>query len=154
MNRKLFRAVGVVAIALGVFGASASGKKDEVVKKVVDHMEHNAMMQKCAKVCSDCQRACDSCATHCAHMLHEGKKEHLATLMNCQDCASVCSAAAQIVARGGPQSVLICECCAKACNQCGKACDKFPDDKHMKACADECRKCEKACRDMVAHMSK
>jgi hypothetical protein len=35
---------------------------------------------------------------------------------------------------------------------CAKACEAFPDDKHMKACAEECRKCEKACKAMVKHM--
>jgi hypothetical protein len=94
------------------------------------------------------------CATHCAHRLHEGRKEHLTTLMTCQDCATVCSAAAQIVARGGPHSGPICECCAKVCDLCGTACEKFPDDEHMKACADECRKCEKACKAMDKHMAR
>lgn len=112
--------------------------------------DHHAANEACAKACSDCQRACDSCATHCASMLADGKKEHLTTLQQCQDCATCCTAAAQIVARGGPHSTPICECCAKICDQCAKACEKFPDDKHMKACAEECRKCEKACKAMVS----
>ena len=36
--------------------------------------------------------------------------------------------------------------CAKACSDCQRACEAFPDDKHCKACAEECRKCEKACK--------
>jgi hypothetical protein len=110
-------------------------------------------MQSCAKACSDCQRACDACATHCTHMLLEGKKEHLTTLMTCQDCATVCSAAAQIVARGGPFSNTICAACAEACSLCAKECEKFPSDLHMKTCAEECRKCETACRAMAKHMA-
>ncbi len=86
-------------------------------------------------------------------MLHEGKKEHLTTLATCRDCATVCSAAAQIVARGGPFAGLICESCAKACGQCATACEAFPDDEHMKSCAEECRKCEKACKAMIEHMA-
>jgi len=50
-------------------------------------------------------------------------------------------------------AVLICEPCAEACSRCGKECEKFPNDQHMKRCAEECRKCEKACRDMVKHMA-
>lgn len=141
--------VGAVSLALAIISVLAFAHRGQAA----DHMEHNEMMQLCAKACSDCQRACDSCATHCSHMLAEGKKEHLATLMTCQDCAAVCSAAAQIVARGGPFSNTICEACEKACADCGKACEKFPDDKHMKACAEECRKCEKACRAMLKHVS-
>jgi hypothetical protein len=86
-------------------------------------------------------------------MVGEGKKQHLTTLMYCQDCANVCATAAQIVARGGPLATLICDPCAEACARCGKECEKFPADQHMKRCAEECRKCEKACRDMVKHMA-
>jgi hypothetical protein len=85
-------------------------------------------------------------------MLHEGKKEHLATLTTCQDCATACSAAAQIVARGGPFSTIICSACVETCSECAKACEKFPNDKHMKTCAEECRKCEASCKAMVKHM--
>ncbi len=143
----------MAALVLTIGGLAAFSQPAQTQEKEVVHMEHDKMLEACAKACSDCQRACDSCATHCTHLLFEGKKEHLATAMSCQDCATVCAAAAQIVARGGPQSVLICECCAKACDQCGAACEKFPDDKHMKACATECRKCEKACRAMVKRMA-
>jgi hypothetical protein len=118
-------------------------------EKAVQHTEHEKMLQDCAKACSDCQRACDMCATHCAHQMHEGKKEHVETLMTCRDCATFCSAASQITARGGPYAQLICSSCAEACARCGAACEKFPNDSHMKACAEECRRCEKACREML-----
>jgi len=134
-----------------IFGLMAFALQGQTQEKKVDHMEYSAVMQDCAKACSDCQRTCDMCATHCAHMLHEGKKEHLTTLATCRDCATVCSAAAQIVARGGPFAGLICESCVKACDKCGTACEAFPDDEHMKACAEECRKCEKACKAMIEH---
>jgi hypothetical protein len=115
------------------------------------HFAHDDAMAACARACSDCQRACDMCSTHCANQLLAGHKEHVTTLASCRDCADFCSTAAEIVARGGPFATLICGSCAEACAQCGAACEKFPDDAHMKACAVECRKCEKACRDMVAH---
>jgi hypothetical protein len=152
MNTRKVGGIGLAALALAIGGLVALAQPGQSQEKNVAHSEHDKMMQACAKACSDCQRACDTCATHCAHLLHEGKKEHLTTVMSCQDCATVCAAAAQIVSRGGPHSVLICECCAKACDQCGAACEKFPDDKHMQACAEECRKCEKACKAMVKHM--
>ena len=152
MNTRKIGGISLVALVLGIVGVVSFCQQGQTQEKV-HHTEHNLMMQECAKVCSDCQRACDTCATHCAHMLHEGRKAHLTTLMTCQDCATVCSSAAQIVARGGPHSVLICECCAKVCDLCGTACEKFPDDEHMKACAEECRKCEKACKAMDKHMA-
>jgi hypothetical protein len=113
--------------------------------------EHHEAFEKCAKACTDCQRECDHCAAHCAKMLAEGKKDHLKTLRTCQDCATHCAAAAGIVARMGPFSDLICTACAEACARCGKACERFPDDKHMKRCAEECFRCEKACREMLKH---
>ena len=109
----------------------------------------HAMLQECAKACSDCQRACDHCSTHCANLLADGKKEHLVSLMHCQDCATSCAACAQICARGGPLAAVMADCCARCCDQCAKSCEAFPMDAHMKACAEECRKCEKSCKTMA-----
>ena len=150
--QKLGSVVGAVFL-FAVLGTVANSQQAKPQAGKVEHSEHNDVMQQCAKACSDCQRACDTCSTHCAHMLHAGQTEHMATLASCQDCADVCAAASQIVARGGPQSALICDSCAKACDQCAKACEKFPNDAHMKACAAECRKCEKACREMLKHVA-
>ena len=152
MNTRTFCGIAAVALALAI-GGMVAAQQGQTPESKVAHMEHNEATQACAKACSDCQRACDTCATHCAYLTAEGKKEHLTTLMTCQDCATVCAAAAQIVSRAGPHSVLITECCARACDQCATACEKFSDDKHMTACAEECRKCEKACRAMVKHMA-
>jgi hypothetical protein len=150
---KTLKFVSMFSVALAIFGLMAFALQGQTQEKKVEHMEHDAVMQECAKACSDCQRACDMCATHCAHMLNEGKKEHLTTLATCRDCATVCSGAAQIVARGGPFSGLICESCVKACDKCAMACEAFPDDEHMKSCAEECRKCERACKAMIEHMA-
>ena len=151
MRAVKFASMGLVALA--VFGLMAFAQPAQTQAKKGSQMKNNAIMQECAKACSDCQRACDLCATHCAQMLSKGKQEHLTTLATCRDCATICSAAAQIVARGGPFAGLICESCAKACGQCATACEAFPDDEHMKACAEECRKCEKACKAMLENMA-
>lgn len=143
------RDFGVASLsAVAVAASQGSGIAQE---KAHEHGEHHEAFLACAKACSDCQRACDMCSTHCAHQIADGKKEHLATLTTCQDCADFCSVAAQIVSRGGPFAALICEACAEACARCAKECEKFPKDKHMAMCAEECRKCEKACRAMVKH---
>jgi hypothetical protein len=136
--------VGMAALSVG---AQRQGGADD--KATRPHQHATTAQDKCAAACSDCQRACDACAHHCGMMLAEGKKEHLTTLQTCQDCATVCAAAACIVARHGPFSDSICKACAEACNRCGKECDKFPNDPMMKKCADACKACEKACRDML-----
>jgi len=142
---------GLAALALAIIGVVALAQPGQTQERKADHAEHNEMMQACAKACADCQRACDMCATHCAHLLAAGEKEHLAAMTNCQDCATCCAACAQICARGGPHSALMADCCATSCDQCAKACEAFPDDKELKTCAQECRKCEKACRTMAKH---
>jgi hypothetical protein len=103
------------------------------------------------QACADCMRECDMCARHCVELAASGKREHTHTLGTCADCASFCAMAAQVVARQGPLAGTACEGCAKACAACGAACEKFPDDEHMKRCAEECRRCEKACREMLQH---
>lgn len=149
LGRREFGITGLSAVALAALEGNLFAQAPQAAAP--HHMEHDAMLQACAKACSDCQRACDMCATHCAHQLAEGKKEHLATLATCRDCADFCATAAQIVARGGPFAALICQSCAEACARCAIECEKFPNDEHMKLCAQECRKCEKACKDMVQH---
>ena len=157
MNRRKLGVVGLALVALMAFGVAIAQqpKKPKVggekAAKGVVHTEHDEGMQACAKACSDCQRECDVCSTHCAHLMADGKKEHLTTLLTCQDCAEICAAASQVVARGGPFSGIICESCADACAACAKHCEQFPDDEHMTACAKECNKCEKACREMAKH---
>jgi hypothetical protein len=152
MTTRRIGSLGAMTLVLAVGSVAVSTQSGQTQEKKVSHMEHSAALQACAEACSNCQRSCDSCATHCAHLLADGKKDHLGTLNSCQDCATICAAASRIVARGGPYSALICDACAKACAQCAAACDKFADDKHMAACAAECRKCEKACKAMLAHL--
>lgn len=142
------REFAVAGLSIGATAALANKASAQAANRSA-HAMPDEMDLACAKACSDCQRACDACSTHCAHQVHAGKKEHMTSLMTCQDCADFCAAAAQIVARGGPFAAEICKSCAVACAACGEACEKFPDDEHMKRCAEECRKCEKACREMV-----
>ncbi len=116
--------------------------------------EHHAVMEQCAKACTDCMRACNTCERHCLEMVAQGKKEHKDTVLSCGDCAAVCAVAAKIVGKGGPYAAQICDACAKVCEQCAIACEKHPQDEHMKQCAKACRDCQKACQDMVAHAGK
>ena len=134
---------------MGLAALQGTGKAQAPATPHQHDGDHGFMA--CAQACSDCQRQCDSCATHCAHMLADGKKDHVSTLMTCRDCAAMCAAASQIVAGNGPFSKMICQSCAEACAACAKECEKFPSDAHMKACAEECRKCEKACKAMLTH---
>jgi len=149
MNRHpMLAGLSLLAVALLLLGSPALAA-EEKEKPAAD--KHGAHFDACAKACAMCMRECESCAHHCAHQAAEGKKEHLRTLGTCVDCAEFCAAAAKIVSHRGPMSGTICEACAKACDVCGAACEKFPDDAHMKRCAQACRDCEKACKEMLSH---
>lgn len=155
---KLIGVLGVMAAAFAVVTtyAPAEDKKPAqppAAKGAAD--AHASHFTDCAKECGECARVCDVCAAHCAKLLAEGKKEHLATLATCADCASICASAGCVIARQGPFSDIICTACADACKRCGDACEKHAaHDAVMKQCADECRKCEKSCREMLKHIGK
>jgi hypothetical protein len=143
-------------VAAGLFALTGSVDAQNQLKKGEGQADHKSHMMaehfdKCAKACTSCMRECESCFHHCAHLVADGRKEHLTTVQTCSDCAEFCAAAARIVARRGPMANTICESCAKACDVCGAACEKFPTDKHMAACAKECRNCAQACREMIEH---
>jgi hypothetical protein len=140
-------AAAAVALALaGGLGALRLTAADE--RKADPHRGH-AEMEACMKECARCAKECESCFNHCAHMVAEGKKEHLRTLKTCIDCADFCAAAGKMIARNGAFMNLMCDACAKACDGCGAECDKHSHDDQMKRCADACKDCAKACRDMV-----
>ncbi|HLJ96821.1 MAG TPA: four-helix bundle copper-binding protein [Gemmataceae bacterium] len=158
-SRTILCLTAIVAVALTILGTYATAQQQdrspEKQKRAPTpagaHAAHSEAYEHCAKACNDCQRSCDACATHCVHLVAQGVKEHLQTLQTCQDCANVCTSAAQIVARQGPFSDVICRACAEACARCGKTCEQHANDKMMKQCADECRRCEQVCRDMLQH---
>jgi hypothetical protein len=146
--RRNFILVGALALALaGGAGAARLTAAEQTPGN--DHQHHSAEMEKCYKECVRCAKECESCFNHCAHMVAQGKKEHLRTLKTCLDCGEFCAVAAKMMSRHGAFMGLMCEACAKACDECGAECEKFPNDEAMKRCAQACRDCAKACREMV-----
>jgi hypothetical protein len=125
-----------------------SGRASAAIEHKAD-AKHQAELEKCAKVCADCMRECDACFRHCADLVSGGRKEHVATMLLCADCADFCGTAARVAARGGPLMSLACEACARACDLCAEACEAHASDKQMAACAKSCRECAKSCREMM-----
>jgi len=152
IHRREFTVAGLSAAALAALHvAGAADEPSGVEPPRVGSANPEDRFEPCARTCSDCQRECDYCATHCADLLGKGEQHHLVTLMSCRDCAELCAAASRIVARHGSFADLFCQSCAEACLRCAKACEEHgKNDKVMLRCAEECRTCEKACRDMVA----
>lgn len=147
MNRKvLMGTLGAAALALAFLGGRGLRADDKE-----GHHVH-AEFEKCARACTDCCLACESCYRHCLHLTAKGQSMHARTVQTCNDCGDFCALAAKVTARGGPTAATTCDACAKVCDTCGAACEKFPDDEHMKTCAKACRDCAKACREMLKHV--
>lgn len=121
---------------------AASGQ----VAATANHADH---FMQCAKVCVECQIACDACFKHCLTMLSKGGKEHAETAQLCADCAECCKLASTLSARQSPLAGPACECCATCCDICAEACEKNFNDEHMVECAKACRDCAESCRNMV-----
>ncbi len=139
--------MGAAVLALAGLGGTPTRGEDKEPAPPHAHGEFD----KCAKACADCMLQCESCLHHCVRLVVEGKKDHAATARTCNDCGDFCALAAKVVGRHGPTAVTTCEGCARVCDTCAAACEKFPDDDHMKACARACRECSKACREMIEH---
>ena len=138
-----------IFLAFSVAGALYAAMSQPQERPARQSTPMSSGLEACAKACSDCQRECASCSAHCASMLSQGKSQHLQTLQTCADCAEICAVTASIVARDGPFTQIMLQACADACARCAEACEKFPDDAHMKRCAEECRRCEQACKDAM-----
>ena len=116
-----------------------------------DHKEHGAMFEQCAKVCAECQIACDKNFHHCFMLVESGKKDHAKAAHLSVDCAEFCALSAKLTARHSALAGTACEACAKACDACAAECQKFTNMPEMKACAESCKKCAASCREMVKH---
>ena len=100
----------------------------------------------CAQICTACADACLS-------------EEMVAELVKCirtdLDCADICAATGNVVARrtAGDTTILraALEACATACKACGEECAQHAEmHEHCRICAEACRRCEQACRALLA----
>ena len=142
--KRLSIVAACAALAAGAGWVALSARADD--KKPADHAKH---FEECAKVCADCQVACEKNFHHCFKQVEGGKKEHARAMHLSVDCAEFCTISAKLTARKSELAAPACEACAKACDVCAAECEKFRDVPEMKACAEACRKCAASCREMV-----
>src|SRR5262249_6354018 len=95
VNRQTFLPV-LLGLVLAVGSRSTAGDAKPPPKSAHGHDAHFA---ECANACHDCALSCEACGSHCVTLVAEGKREHLKTLKTCQDCATICHAAAAITGR-------------------------------------------------------
>jgi hypothetical protein len=97
----------------------------------------------------DCATACASCADAC---VAEPEVAPLrATIRLNLDCAAICAATADVLARRNAPDFdvlrTLLHACMLACAACAAECDRHaPSVLHCGVCADACRACEAACR--------
>lgn len=108
-------------------------------------MQHDmtAQMRACADACDACRR---QCLILIAHGLESGGElasaPHLQAVM---DCAAICAATADFLARGSARHAALCRLCADVCRACEASCRSMPQGSTVARCADLCDACEEAC---------
>jgi hypothetical protein len=142
MNQWHSRAA-LALLAAVLVGLAAPGLHAQAPPKV-----DRAHGERAARVIADCMNKCAACAQHCAHLIAQGKKEHLRTMELCAGCADVCATTAKLVASHNPLTAIFSEACARACDLCGEACERAGSDEMMQACAKACRECAEHCRQL------
>lgn len=94
---------------------------------------------------------CLTCADAC--IAQDNPKEMAECARICLDCASVCEAASQLLARpdSSNHSFLyrMLETVQDVCDSCADECEKFPDKEFAAVCAKACRSCIGACQDLI-----
>src|SRR5215469_15785854 len=72
------------------------------------------------EACTACHQACTSCAYDCCAGGGMAKCTRL-----CLDCATMCGAMMELLARGSRWAVAMAEVCARVCAECAEECAKL-----------------------------
>lgn len=97
-------------------------------------------MQACIEACEEALHACQACA---AADIREGSS-HCA-LINL-DCADICAATMNALARGSDHNGDFCSLCVHICRACANVCAKHAGTHaHCAACQAACEKCAEEC---------
>jgi len=68
-----------------------------------------------------------------------------ATIATARDCARIATLTTQLLERGSKYAYLLCDVCARACEELAKACEKHSEIEAFSRCGEACRKCAKEC---------
>ena len=100
------------------------------------------VLAECIAACFECAQTCTMCADAC--LGEEMVAELTACIRTDLDCADICAATGNVVARRTSSDTTILraalEACATACKACGDECEKHGAHmQHCKECAEACR---------------
>lgn len=113
-------------------------------------MQHDmtAQMRDCADACDACRRQCSILV---AHGLESGgvlaSAPHVQVVM---DCVVICTATAELLARGSARHAAFCRLCADICRACESSCLSMPQGSTVARCAELSHACAEACSALAA----
>ena len=97
-------------------------------------------IQACIAACEDALRACQACA---AADIREGMND--CALINL-DCADICTATLNVLARGSAHHGDFCALCAHICRTCAAQCAQHAAmHQHCADCQAACERCAAEC---------
>ena len=113
-------------------------------------MQHD--MTEAMRACADACNACRvQCLVNAAHGAESGGvlagAPHLQILL---DCAALCAAAVDLLARGSTRHRELCRLCADACRACEASCRSMPEGSTVTRCTEVLRTCAEACETVAA----
>lgn len=101
-------------------------------------------LTECIEACEEALHACQECAAHDIRSNTHGDMGACA-LLNL-DCADICAATLNVLARGSPHHGDFCAVCAHLCQTCAAECAKHADKhEHCARCRTACEACAAAC---------
>lgn len=112
-------------------------------------MQHDmsAAMRACVEACQSCRV---QCLVTVAHGAESGgalaAPEHLQVLL---DCATLCAATVDLLARGSVHHRELCRLSAAACRACETSCRQMPQGSTVARCAELSAACADACMVVV-----
>ena len=106
-----------------------------------------AEMSDCVEKCTQTHGACLELADYC--LRKGGPLAQPDTIELFEDCAEMCSTAADFLVRGSPRHALTCSIAAEISEECAIGCEAWPDDPILRQCAQICRTCAESCRAMA-----
>lgn len=97
-------------------------------------------LKECIEACEEAIHACQSCA---AADIREGSSN--CALINL-DCADICSATMNALARGSEHHGDFCALCAHICRECAAVCAMHAKEHaHCAQCQSACERCAAEC---------
>jgi hypothetical protein len=125
-----------------------SRSRTTVARRAVMQHDMTEAMHRCVDACNACRV---QCLVNVAHGAESGGAlagaPHLQALL---DCAVLCTATVDLLARGSARHRELCRLCADVCRACEVSCRSMPEGSTVARCAEVFRTCAEACETVAA----